>query len=97
MSDITRAILAAESCTADIEIYGTYIGEYQVGLCRPSGFKSRAYVDYENNTLVLAEFGYLQIPLDIVNDEFAFKSDGDECAFLYTIDDIFVTDRTRVW
>jgi hypothetical protein len=46
---------------------------------------------------VLEAFRYLQIPLDIVDDEFAFKSDGDECAFLYTIDAIFVTDRTRVW
>jgi hypothetical protein len=97
MNDITRAILAAESCTADIEIEGTYIGEHQVGLCRPSGFSSKAYVDFENNTLVLEAFRYLQIPLDIVDDEFAFKSDGDECAFLYTIDAIFVTDRTRVW
>ena len=97
MNDITRAILAAESCTADFEIEGTYIGERWVGLCRPSGFKSKAYVDHENNTLVLAAFDYLQIPLDIVDDEFAFKSDGDERAFLYTLDVIFVTDRTRVW
>lgn len=92
-----RAILAAESCTADIEIEGTYIGEHQAGLCRPSWFKSKVYVNYENNTLVLESLGYLEIPLYIVDEEFTFKSDGDEVAFFYHISSILATDTVRIW
>ena len=93
MRDIVRAIL--ELGDSEIEIEGSSISEHTGG--RPSRFVSRAYVDHETSTLVLVAFDYIQIPLEIIDDEFAFLREGDDCAFVYRIEAIFATAKLRVW
>ena len=94
MNDIVRAITESDSCTANIEIEGSYTLE-DAPHARCNVFRSTAFVDYDLKVLILSSLE-TAIPLDVVDDEFSFAQDG-EFSYRYTIDAIFVTDTERVW